>query len=171
MKRKLFTSCIIFLIVVFGAKNLLAQEAVEAASKNAFFAELLGNGIFFSVNYDYRLGNKFGLRGGIGFVGKNERFGGSGFSYSNTALTIPLGANLLLGKNGKYFEVGAGITYVKGNEGVISEEYSPITGTLNFSYRYQPLGGGVMFKIGISPIFTNDYFDPFRPGLGIGYCW
>ncbi len=171
MKSRFLTWSILFLIVVFGTKNVVAQDIVEAAPKNAFYAELLGSGLFFSLNYDYRLGEKFGLRGGIGFIGNDNSFGSSGFSYNNTALTIPLGLNVMLGKGNRYFDVGAGITYVKDNGGELSQEYSPITGSLNFSFRYQPLGGGVMFKVGISPIFTNDYFDPFRPGLAVGYSW
>ena len=168
MKNRIFTWCTMLLVVIFGSKDLHAQEA---APKNAFFAELGGNGLLFSVNYDYRVGDKFGLRGGIGFVGGNENSRGSGFSYSNSILTIPLGLNLLLGKNGKYFEVGAGITLVNEKVTFVERKYSPITGTLNFAYRYQPLGGGFMFKAGLSPIFTNDYFEPFHLGAGIGYCW
>ncbi len=171
MKKGLITSWILLLIVGLSTKNIHAQDVVEAPPKHAFFAEIGGNGLLFSINYNYRLGDKFGLRGGIGFAGGKENYGSSGFTYNNSIFTIPLSANLLLGKNGKYFELGAGITLVSEKIEFLEREYSPITGTLTFAFRYQPLGGGFMFNVGLTPIFTDKYFDPFRPGVGIGYCW
>ena len=143
---------------MFGSNGLQAQDA---APKNTFFVELGGNGLLFSVNYDYRVGEKLGFRGGLGYFG----IGSEGI------LTVPLGANLLLGKNGKYFEAGAGATFVSGTGEFLDNDLSSLIGTLNFSYRSQPLDGGFMWKAGITPLFSNGNFIPYYIGAGIGYCW
>lgn len=85
-------------------------------TKNAFYVELLGNGLIFSANYDVRLINKFGARLGVGYVGGTEA----------GVLTIPVMGNILLGKNGKYFEIGAGATFLSGTGDIfdLSEDSS-----------------------------------------------
>ncbi len=150
MKIGSLLSCILFLIVTLGVNDLHAQEVTPP--KNAFYAELGGNGLLFSANYDYRAGEKFGFRGGLGYLG----IGSTG------VVTIPLGINVLLGKDGKYFEMGVGAT-------AVISDYD-LYGTLSFSYRSQPLEGGVMWKAGITPFFNREDFVPFL-GVAVGYCW
>jgi len=162
---------IVFLIAFAIGLNSNAQRTAYRettttsfeGSKNAFYVELLGNGLIFSANYDVRLINKFGARIGIGYVGGSE--GG--------VLTVPVMGNVLLGKNGKYFEIGAGATFLSGTGDIfdLAEDASTTVGTLSFMYRRQPEDGGFMWKIGITPIFAEGVFVPYWAGLGLGYCW
>lgn len=147
-----------------SAQRRSRSEATSTytGTKNAFFAEVLGNGLLFSVNYDLRLVNKFGARVGVGYVGSTDGDGG--------ILTVPVMGNFLLGKNGRYFEVGAGITYISGT-GDFFENASSILGTMSFMYRRQPEDGGFMWKIGLTPFIAEGVFVPYWGGVGIGYCW
>lgn len=140
-----------------------------------FFFEVLGPGAAYSVNYDVR------------FKKQQDGWGGrAGISYYANAgehlFTVPLVLNYLAGKNGKYFEVGAGITYYNvnsndlffdnSNYGYASEDInSGIIGTLNFGYRYQPVDGGFSFRGGFSPIINSERFLPYWPYVSFGYAF
>ncbi|RYD88498.1 MAG: hypothetical protein EOP54_27150, partial [Sphingobacteriales bacterium] len=111
--------------------------------KTVFF-ELLGPGAAYSVNYDTRFAKRPDGWGG--------RIGLSYYSASGEHLfTAPLVINYLAGKHGKYFEIGAGITYYNvnsndlffdntyyqvydGNGGYYTQEknHNGVLGTLNF---------------------------------------
>lgn len=141
-----------------------SSETVSAQSNKAVFVELLGNGIIFSANYDMRFSKKpdgLGGRVGIGYVGVE----GDGI------LTVPVMANYLLGKEGKYFEVGLGATFLSTDADVGSLDSSSLVGTMSFMYRRQPTDGGFMWKIGITPLFNSSAFTPFWFGAGLGYAF
>ena len=143
------------------------KTEANAQAKNAFYVELLGNGLLFSANYDFRFSEttSWGGRAGIGYIGVSDGDDGGGI------VTIPVMVNNLLGKDGKYFEVGAGFTYVAGTGELGDEELSDVVGTLSFKYRRQPVDGGFMWHVGITPVFTENVFYPFWFGVGIGYSW
>ncbi|MEZ4910153.1 MAG: hypothetical protein R2774_04750 [Saprospiraceae bacterium] len=170
MKKFLFLTSLICSVMLFSPSQIEAQRSRTSSvavsnfegPRNTFFVELLGNGLIFSANYDIRLVNKFGARFGLGYIGAD----GSGI------LTIPVMGNFLLGNNGKYFEVGGGICYLSGTGEVFDfDDNSAVLGTLSFMYRSQPINGGFMWKIGLTPLFNSTGFVPYWGGLGIGYCW
>jgi hypothetical protein len=176
MKNYLLVNCtfkaLIVMLLFLTSAGISAQKKTSKVSstfdgsKNAFFVELLGNGLLFSANYDVRVANKFGVRAGIGYFGSTDGDGG--------ILTVPAMGNFLLGKNGRYFEVGAGITFVKisGTDDIFdTDKSSSVFGTLSFMYRRQPVDGGFMWKIGLTPILAEGVFIPYWGGVGIGYCW
>lgn len=169
---KLFKHFIVFLFLICaltsygqGAKSRAKSISTYEGPKNAFYVELLGNGLIFSANYDARIINKFGARVGIGYVG--DTGGGGG------VLTVPVMGNFLLGNNGKYFEVGGGFTYLSGTGSLfdLAGNSSTVLGTMSFMYRRQPVEGGFMWKIGLTPFIAQGVFIPYWAGLGIGYCW
>ncbi|MGN6532758.1 MAG: hypothetical protein ACTHK0_13535, partial [Ginsengibacter sp.] len=91
---------------------------------------------------------------------------------SASILSIPVGVNYLLGKDGKnYFEIGAGFTYISGNakDDYESNSFSTSFGNLTFGYRLAPAAGGFMFKAQITPVFAKGFFLPYYAGLGFGY--
>ena len=148
----------------FGQKKgSTRNSSTFEGAKSVFFVELLGNGLLFSANFDTRVVNNFGIRVGAGYVGATESNGGG-------ILTVPVMGNVLLGKNGSYFEVGAGATYVSGT-GSLFDIGSSVVGTLSFMYRKQPVDGGFMWKIGLTPFIASGVFIPYWGGVGIGYCW
>ncbi|MBK8954641.1 MAG: hypothetical protein IPM34_03665 [Saprospiraceae bacterium] len=133
-------------------------------SNQSVYAELLGNGLIFSFNYDTRFSDKptgLGGRFGLGFIGKGDE----------GALLIPMQLNWLLGKDGKYFEIGLGTTYVGGTQEFFEEDIDHFVGTLTFGYRRQPLDGGFMWKAAITPILADGFFWPYYVGFGLGYSF
>lgn len=128
--------------------------------------ELLGNGLIASANFDMRFSKKtdgLGARVGIGYVGGGDA--------EASILTIPIMLNHLLGKDGNYFEVGAGIVYISGEADFSDFQDSAVAGTLSFMYRKQPIDGGFMWKIGLTPIIASGVFIPYWGGVAIGYAF
>ena len=92
-------------------RSSLAPEVVvarkiagEGARAQNVFVEMGGQGLLLTANYDSRFGNRrdgLGGRVGIGYTAVNS---------DNSATTIPLSLNYLLGKNNKFFEIGLGAT-------------------------------------------------------------
>lgn len=180
------------LSLVASLGTLLAQETVSSEGNvvpqeqlkkppMAVFTEIYGAGVnLASINFDSRFKK---AHGGLGWR--------AGISYSNLSdvslLTIPVGLNYLLGKNGKYFEVGVGATAMFSStirlnlfSSSSSDSYekgkkSHITGTLTLGYRSQPVKGGFLFGVGITPIFGSAdgeiYFFPLIPYVKLGYTF
>ncbi|MBK9256243.1 MAG: hypothetical protein IPM42_12210 [Saprospiraceae bacterium] len=153
----------ITLITAYSQRKKISTTSTFKESRNVFYAEFLGNGFFPSINYDTRLKNNFGIRVGVGYS----------FSllFNYKALSIPVMGNFLFGKNGHYFELGAGIIYFTNANDVFDEGFNKIAGTLSFMYRNQPVDGGIMWKIGLTPILTLDKVFPYYGGVSLGYCW
>lgn len=137
----------------------------------AVYVELLGPGISYSFNYDTRFQD---TRNGLG--------GRIGLSYlaveGDGMFTLPVMVNYLLGKEGKYFEMGVGGTYVSYNtkesadsNSILFVEESGVVGTTVFGYRRQPEDGGFLFRAGISPVFGKGYFVPYFGYISFGYAF
>ncbi len=156
-------------LVILSILFLINDSKSQSSSsfdgpKNAVYAELLGNGLIMSFNYDTRLAGKLGGRVGLGYVG------GKGSSI----LTVPVLANYLLGKNGRYFEIGAGITYLSAATDLFDDESnsgSTVLGAFSLMYRNQPVDGGFMWKIGFAPVIAEGVFVPYWVGVGLGYAF
>jgi hypothetical protein len=151
----------IFYLFFFIAAG--SQLGYSQSAKSIYF-EIGGPGIV-SFNYDMRFsGGEKGLGGRIGFGGADTGDDGVVF--------IPVGLNLLLGKDSKhYFEIGAGVTPVFNSEAASDNDsvFSDTFGHLLFGYRLQPQNGGFTFRAFINPIFGNGYFIPYYAGLSFGY--
>lgn len=169
MKKKLF----IFTLSLFVASLVFAQkqqeeeeETVGPATVNAqqIYAELLGPGIFYSINYDTRFGKKdkgLGMRVGMGAVFTN----GSGL------VTLPVGLNYLAGRKGKYLEVGGGLTYLTAASDGITDA-GGVLGFATFGYRRQPYKQkDVTWRLAFDPLLVfSDKFSliPYF-GFSLGY--
>jgi hypothetical protein len=152
--------------VAFLIKPSTAQTADLPRAQNVF-VELGGPGLLFSANYDTRFENK---RDGIG-----GRIGAGYLAADGTSIfTLPVQANYLLGKDGKYFEIGLGATYIGLSDDYDDDEFlsfdntSAFIGTMTFGYRYQPIGGGFNFRASINPIFNESAFVPYFAGISFG---
>ena len=63
-------------------------------------------------------------------------------------------------------------TYIGGTGEIFDdEEIDKFFGTLSFQYRSQPLEGGFMWKIGLTPVIAEGVFIPWWGAVSIGYCW
>lgn len=144
------------------AQDQRPASGVEAV--NAVYLELLGNGIFYSINYDRRFGDAFGARAGLGGVGN--------------AGAVPITLNYLLGGTRHHLELGIGPLIVYGPETFEDEQGDLVTGattlavlgTGTFGYRFQPDTGGFVFRIGLTPFFSTGGILPWA-GLSLGYAF
>lgn len=140
-------------------KKQATQKIITDREPQAFYAELGGNGVILSANYDRRF-NK--TAGGLGF-----RIGlGNSFDSYTTFTTLPVGINYLLGKRGHYFEAGIGGTLLLlgdskddlwsiGGADIDQNKSTLFATVINMGYRRQPVTGGFNFRGGVSPFFIN----------------
>lgn len=152
-----------FLPLFFCAK-------AQAQAGKSVYAEIGGPGLA-SANFDMRFSKEedgFGGRIGVGGFSFSDGYGSGRVSI----ITVPVGVNYLLGKDGKnYFEVGAGFTYIgaSSKSDYSSDNFSSSFGNLTLGYRLAPANGGFMFKAQITPVFGKGFFIPYYAGLGFGY--
>lgn len=112
----------------------------------AIYVELMGNGLIYSLNYESRFTAK---TGGIG--------GRIGISHFGDALSVPILLNYLIGKkdSNKFFEIGAGITYLNYTEpyeiGDRTFEEQTLA-TFSIMFRRHPRYGKWMWKVGLTPV-------------------
>jgi hypothetical protein len=166
-----FLTFILFLLIGILPPNAFGQEEKEG-SNHGVFLELLGNGIFYSVNYDTRFSKKVdGLGGKVGF----GYISIDGDHYSS----FPFLVNYLIGKNGHYFEMGAGANFLVADfdngVGVFDKpeiaKWEGWSGTISLGYRYHPVDGGFLFRAGFTPIVKRGEFNPFWPQVSFGYAF
>lgn len=106
----------------------------EGKGRTAAYVELLGNGVFYSLNVDYRSNStNCGVRAGIGSL--------------RDALTAPAMFYCLYGTKHS-LELGAGVG-IYDFDGVWVD--GGLWGTATIGYRYQP-AEGFLFRIGFTPI-------------------
>ena len=143
--------------------TLSAFHFASAQSAQSVYFELGGPGIA-SFNYDTRFsGREGGIGGRIG-VGYSKFV-----SDGNSVLYLPLGINYLIGKEKHFFELGAGVTPVIGNENGGDTALSETFGHLLFGYRFQPINNGFTFRAFVCPVFNSIDFIPYYGGLSAGY--
>jgi hypothetical protein len=167
---------IFFLILIFVFQKLIAQDTVYLKhtspqkiivtdrAPQAVFAEIYGRGGIFSANYDRRFSNRLdglGFTVGAGYIAVDDI----------SLLSIPVTINYLMGKNGKYFELGAGVSYFNASihDGTdASSGGHTFIGTTTIGYRSQPINGGFIFRAGINPFFFRNTFIPYWPYVSFG---
>lgn len=167
--------CIGILPVSYGQDTTALSSPPRPAHTQTVFVELVGSGLFYSVNYDTRLTKRpdgLGIRAGLG----------TNFSHDPFFLTLPVGLNYLLGKNGNYLEMGAALTYLNvrdtngfayfgyGDKSFNKDQTSLLFETVNVGYRRQPLRGGPDLRIGLSPIF-GEGISRLSGYLSLGYSF
>lgn len=167
----LFTATLLSHFIFYTKISAQETNNVEPTTRSSVYVEVGGPGLLTSFNYDFRLQN---ANDGLGI-----RLGVGGFLIDGDGLlSVPAQLNYLSGKRGKYFEIGAGITYCSSSGSIFMTDRgnnTNVIGTLTLGYRYQPNKGGVNFRAGISPIFGNNddggYFIPYLPYLSLGYTF
>lgn len=148
------------------------------------FAELLGNGILYSFNFDMRTAkgkrNGWGLRAGIEYLGVATD------SAAVSLVGLPFGINYLFGEKRGFLELGLGATWLRGKIRARAGQPTPvdetynipladidakgaiIVGVFNIGYRYMPYDNGLMFRATLSPVVVTDQVVPFV-GFSLGY--
>jgi hypothetical protein len=161
--RTLFLS--VGLITLFTA--CFSQDL--PGTKNAVYFELLGNGGYYSINYERVFHQNIYCRIGFATFQSTDLFDRS---VTGRITTIPILAGFFTGQNKHHFELGGGL--LLGNQTEESET-NPICDITSFiGYRYQSLKKGFLFRAGLTPFVSlNDtnYPDTFllSAGISLGY--
>jgi len=157
----------IIIYSIFTSLNVYAQNQnnnIEKGNiaKTTLYIELLGNGIYYSINVDKIL-----------VITKNQKCHGRiGFSYLGDRYLLPLSYTFNFGKNNAHFEIGSGITPGWMN---INEDDQKIRGPIIYfipliiGYRHQKPKGGFMFNVRLMPLVVSNDYRGYLFGLGIGY--
>ena len=183
----------ILFTLVFLTTCFVVTSQEEGSSKNTAYFELLGKGIYYSFNYEreiYRIDEKLAFNGSVGL---SILPGFTDIEKSKDRLfPFEINAKYSFGKH--HVVLGYGTTLWKykvldvkidnSNIGLAAEpklkEMKEWFAHLALEYRYQKPEGGLMAKIGISPLFfdymansafTKNTNTQFSINLGLGYSF
>lgn len=161
--KNLIRICIVLIAAVSAYPQTMENK------NNIVYAELLGNGLFSSVNYERVISNNFDLRLGLGFAFDNSE---SNSGSHHTTAFFPLAmANYSIDIYGNnYVEIGGGVL-IASTDFIISDTFSQsslvFVPTTAIGYRYSPKNGGFFFSAAFD-MFIMAGVTPWG-GLGIGY--
>jgi hypothetical protein len=156
-----------------AAPGVAASPAAVATEKaNVVFVEVLGNGVFDSVNYERLFADShLGVRVGFGYVPPLTTT--SGFTvHSGETASIPVLVSAYLGSGAHRFALGVGTTVLLANGWGAPEP--TLLATAFVGYRYIPQEGGVEFGAGVTPLFgrlDSSGSATLAPWGGIGAGW
>jgi hypothetical protein len=153
---------------IVSGKSSSKSHGREA--KNAIYADLLGPGLFYSLNYDRVLTDDLSARIGFSYLslGVSASDGaGTSVSESFSYWAVPLTVSYLgIGSPDNMFEVGGGgvLMHVKG-QGLVDAQGENVDAEGNLDsmlmgmtalagYRHQPADGGFVFRVGVSPLMV-----------------
>jgi hypothetical protein len=163
MKQHLAVITLLGILIL--ASPVHAQN--DPVAKNAFYFELGGNGIFYSINYDRIILPSLSAR--VGFASFTIPLTSPAISTT----TFPILLNYLVGSGNSRFELGAGIVFVAFSGGEFdfiraSASTAALTGVVG--YRYQPVDGGLVFRAGFTP-FIVGHAGIVSGGVSLGYAF
>ena len=153
-------------IIVFVTNSFSQNNdtlpTVSNFKHHSIYAELLGNSIVYSVNYDYLFriykdNIKLAVGAGIGYFPWTYLYHGGPESRTVHVFYCTPEVNFLFGKKSHYFETGTAFM-----TGIDNDKEVGFFPSGRIGYRYQPQKGGFFFRIAYTPIF--------RMGV-LGYCW
>jgi len=164
------------LILLFAFPNtLFAQNKASNFNRNAIYVELLGPGIAYSINYDYRITKQIGFR--VGFSSWSTSTSLFSSSGKTSFIEFPLLINYLVGNSTNHLELGLGMVVGSISDkdkffgrSDYSSKYHLGIGTATIGYRMEPKNGGFMFRIAFTPFFTFKDAWPFG-GISFGYAF
>lgn len=155
------------MILAFSASFALDSTSAQSnpdpikLAPNVVYVEYLGNGILPSINYERTVpGSPYRLRLGLSPLG----LGGDGIGLSHSRFILVGSRYFRKGKEG--LEYGLGVT--ASSDKVFG---SYLLGTGIFGYRFEPAGGGIIFRIGWTPFVGRDGFLLGFGGLSLGYAF
>ncbi|HMV25837.1 MAG TPA: hypothetical protein PLH27_02995 [bacterium] len=134
-----------------------ATISAQVKTPNAVYVEVIGNGGFYSVNYERLFCNYFGFR-----VGASYLYLGDVGQYAS----FPILANFFMGGKHHKFELGVGCTVMNDAPvGEFSNWDTKYFRTITLGYRYQSKEN--FFRIGFTPLFTGHEIIPLG-GISFG---
>ena len=157
---------VISLFVIFFSLQSYPQQ-----KPNSIYLELFGNGVVYSINYDRMLSENFGARIGLMYLPRLDMV----FYAFDDLLIIPVMFNFFVGSGNSKLELGGGISFVSITGGSVfgfdaAESETGIAGTATFGYRYQSPRSGIIFRAGLTPVFTDEGAKLYG-GLSFGFIF
>ena len=127
----------------------------EPVPRNAFYVELGGNALIYSLNVDRLVTRHVSLRGGVMLL--PDLFSGQG----GLVTAAPLSINYLIGTGGHYVEAGLGLVLGVGSRsGGEIDFVDGASPTMTLGYRY--LRGHRILRAGFTPVFQTHARPPLR---------
>ncbi|NEU70210.1 hypothetical protein GK091_25255 [Spirosoma agri] len=168
MKHALAFLC---LCLSFSALAQPIKRVSPFTARNSVYVEALGSGLVYSINYERLLGLKeelaYGIRAGTAYLG-----GRSG------SLVLIGELFALIGEDNLHADFGIGLTSTTPLTGEDNNQRFKSTYALvpRIGYRYQKPTGGLMARIGFTPLIPlgqTDFSNRFNPwvGLSIGHSF
>lgn len=179
------------IVRVIDPRNPLVPFGQKVRREQAIYAEALGNGFFYSLNYDARLKKNttdgWGARAGIGMISISAEDTLNNLKGRVAITSIPIVANYIVGKKRSGLELGIGPTIVlaklknlrNSSPGNVSTGTNilnePITSNQVFltgaiGYRYRSLNNGFLFRIGLTPYLSDGTINMLG-GVSLGYVF
>ncbi|HVH41491.1 MAG TPA: hypothetical protein VM925_04080 [Labilithrix sp.] len=165
------------LFLVPALETAPAPAPTETPAANVIFAEVLGSGLLYSLNYERFVDRwNLGLRAGASFFTYDvSSYGSTG---NLTIVTFPLLASYYLGWRSHKLQLGLGATILHtkvatDSQGTAFEGERSGTGlapSAVVGYRYVPRDGGISFGIGFTPLLRATKFLPWG-GATVGYVF
>jgi hypothetical protein len=126
------------------------------------YVEVLGNGGLYSVNYERRVSETWGLRAGV------ATWFNDGTYIDTRMLTVPLMVSRLVGSGKGRLELAGGLLtgarFSEQDTQMWNSEILSLTGTVG--YRFQPRSRGMLLRAGITPFYSLNDRDDAYPDTG-----
>jgi hypothetical protein len=160
-------------IVTAEALPVVAPAPVSArqTASNVIFAEVLGNGLLYSINYEHIIERwNIGLRAGASyFTYAVSSYGKSG---NLNLASFPLVASYYVGSPTHKLQLGLGATILytgvssdsTGTKFESERSGGAVAATAVVGYRYLPPDRGFSFGVGFTPLLRASSFLPWGGG-------
>ena len=129
------SSCTAIVLAFLVVTSSSISQIIE--NQHTVYAELAGNGIPVSANYDFLHASGFGARIGVGLSGFDRKDG----------VSIPATCHYVLGETSQV-EFGLGIIF-RG----LANEIFPVS---SIAYRYHPHESGMFYRFAVNPLILLD---------------
>ncbi|MDR1545066.1 MAG: hypothetical protein LBS50_11830 [Prevotellaceae bacterium] len=164
----------LFIVAIILSVNSFSQNSDNARQSNDFkhhsvYVELLGNSLFYSVNYDYLLkiytdNIQMSAGSGIGFF-RTSSVDGQGRVAKHNRFYITPATTFLFGAKSHYAEIGTAL--MVGSLGKTLK----LVPSARIGYRYQRQKGGFLFRIAFTPAFNDFFIYKYWCGVSVGYIF
>ena len=149
---------VLFISTIAAAQENRAKPLTRKGMKSVYL-ELAGNGLYSTLNYEYFISHRLGLRVGGMMLPIN----------GGRILFGTLMGNLVMSDGNLCLETGLGLfIYGGGWEEFSSRGSIALTGTVGL--RYHPKRGGIVLRLGFTPIVASGGVFPWV-GVSIGYTF
>jgi len=156
------------------------SDDIENLKKNSFYAEIGGNAVLYSLNYDrlFKISSKINVSTRLGY-GYTKNINGNGLRLNMVPFELSGLFPVYIDEH--FLEIGSGITAINSKGFRFNHTETILALALRVGYRFQKPEGGMLFKIGYTPMYDFYVNNPddnttyhtwvLFAGIGIGYTF